>query len=88
MTFFEEYFKGCSSNPVYIEQGINIVIAKQIEDFMKKNSISELDLAMKLKRSKTYVIKLLRGDIPLTILLLAKLSVIFKTQLNIILMDK
>ncbi len=88
MSFLENFWKNKDNLPTYVQQTITLNLAKQIEDLMESNNISEQDLARKIGKTKLYVISVLRGDINLDTMMLAKIAIALNANIGINLTSK
>lgn len=85
---FDSFFETADKNFEFVAAGLCAGIAKNIENLMKQQKISNVDLADRLECSKSYVTKLLRGDENLSVKTLAKIAIALDAEVNAILIPK
>lgn len=86
--FFEDYYASANKRPDYVAAGLNLEIAKNIEQLLIDNKLSNTELANRLGCSKANVTKLLRGDANLTIKTIAKLAIALDSEVKVAFIHK
>lgn len=85
---FDSFFRNADKNFEYVAAGLCADIAKNIENLMKHQKISNVELAERLDCTKSYVTKLLRGDENLSVKTLAKIAIALDAEVNTALIPK